>query len=182
MGLLVVGRRQKNKSSDSLQGQAKHVGEGDILEEDLELVDIDLLVFFVALAVLIEFDVVFESFLSVGVGLVDLGSLGQLAVGLETPGLVGGVLHDHIGLFVLVFTQREKDDVSLVDPDLLPQFAPDVTQTLLTVEAESLQTAVTQHPDDLRIFLAFLLEDKLALFVVVLVLTTSAVLTALFDS
>lgn len=150
-------------------------------EGDLEVVNIDLLVFFVTLTVLIELDVVLESFLAVGVGLVDLGVLRQLAVGLETSGLIGGVLHDNVALFVLVFTQREENNVTLVDPDLLPELATNVCQTLLTVEAKSLQTAVTQHLHDLRILLAFLLEDEFALLVVVLVLTTSAVLTALYE-
>jgi hypothetical protein len=57
-----------------------------------------------------------------------------------------------------------------------------VGQTLLAIEAESLQTTVTQHLDDLSVLLALLLEDELTLLVVVLVLSTTTVLTALFFS
>lgn len=145
----------------------------------LELVDINFLLFF-ALAVLVELDVVLEAFVAVGIGLVDLGVFGQLAVGLERTGLVGGVLHDHIALLVLVLTEREEDDITLVDPDLLAHLATDVSQTLFAIKAQSLQAAVAQHLYNLRILLAFLLEDKLALLVVVLVLSTATVLTALY--
>lgn len=158
------------------RGRKRRQGEG---EGNLELVDIDLLVVF-ALAVLVELDVVLEALVAVGVGLVDLGVFGQLAVGLETAGLVGGVLHDHVALLVLVITQREENDVTLVDPDLLPQLATDVGKSLLAVEAESLQTAVAEHLHDLRILLALLLENEFTLLVVVLVLSTATVLTALF--
>jgi hypothetical protein len=61
--------------------------------------------------------------LAEGVGLVDLCVLGQLAVGLEGTGLVGGVLEDDVALAVLEFSQGEEDDVALVDPDLLAHLA-----------------------------------------------------------
>jgi hypothetical protein len=47
------------------------------------------------------------------------------------------------------------------------------------VEALCLETPVAEHLDDLGVLLALLLEDKLALLVVVLVLSTSPVLTTL---
>lgn len=146
----------------------------------LELVDIDFLLV-LALAVLVELDVVLEARLAEGVGLVDLGVLGQLTVGLQATGLVGGVLHDNITLLVLVVTEREKDDITLVDPDLLAKLATNVSQTLLAVEAQGLQTTITEHLHDLRVFLAILLEDELTLLVVVLVLSTTTVLTALIN-
>lgn len=145
----------------------------------LEFVDIDVLLFF-AIAVLVELDVVLETFVTIGVGFVDLGVLGQLAVGLQTSSLVGGVFHDDVALFVLVFTQREKDDIALVDPDLLSQLATNVCESLFAVEAQSLQTAVTEHLHDLRILLAFFLEYELTLLVVVFVLSATTVLTALY--
>ena len=37
-------------------------------------------------------------------------------------------------------------------PDLLSQLASDVAQTLLSVEAHSLETAVAQHLDNLCVF------------------------------
>lgn len=144
----------------------------------LELVDIDFLLVF-ALAVLVELDVVLEALVAEVVGLVDLGVLGQLTVGLQTTGLVGGVLHDNIALLVLIITEGEKNDITLVDPDLLAKLATNVGQALLAIEAESLQTTVAEHLDDLRVLLTVLLEDELALLVVVLVLTTTTVLTAL---
>ena len=145
----------------------------------LELVDIDVLLI-LALAVLVELDVVLETLVAVGVGLVDLGVLGELTVGLQTAGLVGGVLHDHIALLVLVVTEREENDITLVDPDLLAQLATVVSETLLAIEAQRFQATVAEHLHDLRILLAFLLEDELTLLVVVLVLSTATVLTALY--
>lgn len=50
--------------------------------------------------------------------LVDLGIFRQLAVCLEISCLIGRVLHDYVGLVVLEFTEGEKDDVALIDPDL----------------------------------------------------------------
>lgn len=64
--------------------------------------------------------------MAVGVGLVDLGALGQLAVGLQTPGLVGAVLEDDVALLVLVVAQRQEDDVALVDPDFFAELALDM--------------------------------------------------------
>ena len=147
----------------------------------LEVVDIDFLLV-LALAVLVELDVVLETLVGVGVGLVNLGVLGQLTVGLQGTGLVGGVLHDNVALLVLVITEREKDDVTLVDPDLLAHLATNVSQTLLAIEAERLETTVAQHLHDLSVLLALLLEDELTLLVVVLVLATTTVLTALFSN
>ena len=53
-----------------------------------------------------------------GVGLVDFGALGQLAVGLQVTGLLGVVLENDICLVVLEITERDQNDISLVDPDL----------------------------------------------------------------
>ena len=48
-----------------------------------------------------------------------------------------------------------------------------------TVKALSFQATVSEHLDDLGVFLAFLLEDKFALLIVVLVLTPTSVFTSL---
>lgn len=149
-------------------------------EGGLDLVDIDVLLI-LAFTVLVELDVVLETFVAIGVGLVDLGALWELAVGFQATSLIGVVLEDDISLLVLVVSQREQDDVSLVDPDLLPQLASNVRQTLLAIEAQGLQTAVTQHLHDLRIFLTFFLEGEFTLLVVVFVLATTSVLTTLYD-
>ena len=146
----------------------------------LEVVDIDVLLI-LALAILVELDVVVQAVTTVGIGLVDLGVLRQLTVGLQGTGLVGGVLHDNITLLVLVITEREENDITLVDPDLLAELATNMGQTLLAIEAKCLQTTVAQHLHYLCVLLALLLEDELTLLVVVLVLSTTAVLTALYS-
>jgi hypothetical protein len=91
------------------------------------------------------------------------------------------VLHDDIALLVLVVSQTEQDDIALVDPDLLPQLAADMCEAARAVEALGLETAVSEHLDDLGVFLALLLEDELPLLVVVLVLTPTPVLTTLLS-
>ena len=96
-----------------------------------------------------------------------------------SEGRLTRILHDDVALLVLVVSQRQQDDVALVDPDLLPQLAADVGKAAGAVEALRLQAAVAQHLDDLRVLLALLLEDELALLVVVLVLATAPVLAAL---
>ena len=53
-------------------------------------------------------------------------------------------------------------------------------EALLAVEALGLQTAVTEHLRDLRVLLAVLAEDQLALVIVVVVLSTPTVLSTLF--
>ena len=52
-------------------------------------------------------------------------------------------------------------------------------QTLLTVEALSFKTAVSQHLDDLSVLLSVLTENQFALVVVVLILSTPPVLATL---
>jgi hypothetical protein len=91
------------------------------------------------------------------------------------------VLHDDIALLVLVVSQTEQDNVALVDPDLLPQLAADMCEAARAVETLGFETTVSEHLDDLGVFLALLLEDKLALLVVVLVLTPTPVLTTLLS-
>lgn len=93
--------------------------------------------------------------------------------------LLTRVLHDDIALLVLVVSQRQQNDVALVDPDLLPQLSTDMGEAARAVEALRFQTAVAQHLDDLGVFLPFLLEHELALLVVVFVLATTPVLTTL---
>src|SRR5690349_13669086 len=97
----------------------------------------------------------------------------------DERGWLTGVLHDDVALLVLVVAQGQQDDVALVDPDLLPQLAADVGEAAGAVEALRLQAPVAKHLDHLRVLLALLLEDQLALLVVVLVLSTSPVLTTL---
>ncbi len=89
-----------------------------------DLVDIDILpVITAAVAILVELDIIIPALVTVGVRLVDLGALGQLSVCLEAPGLVGAVFEYDVALFVLVVAQREEDDVAVVDPDFLAEFA-----------------------------------------------------------
>jgi len=53
-----------------------------------------------------------------GIGLVNLGALGQFTVGLQVSGLLSVVLENDISLVVLEITEGNQDDISLVDPDL----------------------------------------------------------------
>lgn len=52
-------------------------------------------------------------------------------------------------------------------------------ETLLAVEALSLETTVSEHFGDLSVLLAVFTEDELALVVVILVLSTSPIFTTL---
>jgi hypothetical protein len=61
----------------------------------------------------------------------------------------------------------------------LAHLSSNMRQSLLTVEAQSLQAPVSQHLDHLRILLAILTEYQLTFVVIILVLSTSPVLTAL---
>lgn len=87
----------------------------------------------------------------VRIRLINLGALGQLAVGLQTASLVGTILEYDISFFVLVVTQAEQDNVALVDPDFFAQFTPNMRESLFAIEAQRLQPAVTQHLEDLRV-------------------------------
>jgi len=53
----------------------------------------------------------------------------------QRTGLVSRVLEDDIALLILVLTERDEDDVAVVDPDLFPELAADETETLDAVEA-----------------------------------------------
>ena len=172
----------------------------------LDLVDIDLLaalaihILVLRLApVLVELEIaVALALLAIRVRLVNLGTLGQLAVGLQASCLVGTVLEDDVAFLILVVAQREQDDVALVDPDLLAELASDVCEPFRAVEAEGLEASVSKHFQDLGIFwgerqcvrscvatreqptLTFFLEGKFTLLVVILVLSTTAILASLF--
>lgn len=129
-----------------------------------------------------------------GVGFVDLGCLGELAVGFEGTGFVCCVLETicagkkrerirvstfyvlqckgkmdiviqndrsrkagearngcwverkrshHIAFVILVITQRQQDDVALVDPDLLAKFATNVSESACAIKALSLKATVS---------------------------------------
>lgn len=173
---MAVHREYHWGSHDILAGY--RASSSGVVRVTLEVVDIDFLLI-LALAVLVELDVVVETVVGISISLVDLGVLGKFTVGLQTASLVGGVLHDNITLLVLVFTERKQNDITLIDPDLLAELATNVSETLLAIEAKSLKTTVTQHLHNLSILLALLLEDELTLLIVVLVLTTATVLTAL---
>ena len=107
-------------------------------------------------------------------------SLGQLARGLQTAGLVGVILGNNIALFVLVIAQHEKNNIAFVDPHLFAELATDVAESLFTIKAESLESSVAQHLDNLGELQAFLLEGQIALFVVIFILAIATVFTALW--
>ena len=102
--------------------QADRSRRSDIVDLDILGADTTGLLLALRVPVLIELEVAVAVALgAVRVGLVDLGVLGQLAVGLERAGLVSGVLEDDVALVVLVVAEGEEDDVALVDPDLLAE-------------------------------------------------------------
>lgn len=74
---------------------------------------------------------------------------------------------------------------NIYDPEidsahLLPHLATDVRKTLFAIETESLEASVTQHLGDLSILLTIFLEDEFTLVIIVLVLSTPAILTTLY--
>lgn len=104
---------------------------------------------------------------------VDLCRCWNFSVLDEITSFVGCVFLDDVGLFVLEFTQRQEDDVAVVDPDLLrqegrmgsvhhlardafttathllPHLSTDQSKTLLAVETLSLQAPVAEHAENL---------------------------------
>lgn len=56
---------------------------------------------------------------------------------------------------------------------------PDMSQSLLAVETEGLETAVAEHLQHLGVFLTLFFECELALFIVVFVLAATPVFAAL---
>jgi len=110
---------------------------------------------------------------------VDLDRLGELAVRLQVPCFISRVLKNHISFGILIVSQPKQDNVRMVDPDLLPELAPDVTQALHPVEAHGFKTAVPKHFGHLSILLPIFLEDQFSLQAFVLVLTPSPVLSSL---
>lgn len=67
-----------------------------------------------------------------------LTSLWELAVGLQVTRFVRCVLQYNVRLGVLVVSQPDQYDVTLINPHLLPQFASDVAQPFDSVEAHCL--------------------------------------------
>lgn len=145
-----------------------------------DLINVNVLFVARAVAVLVKLKVaVVATLVAICVRLVDLGVLGQFAVRLETSGLVGRVLQDDVAFLVLVVPQREQDDVTLVDPHLLAQLAPDMREALLAVETLRLKSTISKHLDYLSVLLAILLEGKFSLLVVIFVLPSSSIFTSL---
>ncbi|CAL9756149.1 unnamed protein product, partial [Musa acuminata subsp. burmannicoides] len=111
--------------------------------------------------------------------LVEADVLRELSIGLQKAGLIGHVLKDDVGLVVLVVAEADEDDVTGSDPDLLVHLTADMAEPLGAVDAHGLATAVAEHPENLSVLLAVLLEDQLAFLVIGLVLPALAVLPSL---
>lgn len=62
------------------------------------------------------------------------------------------VLDNNIRLVILEFTQGDQDDVTLVDPHLLPHLSSNVGKTLFTVETLGFESTVAEHLCDLGVF------------------------------
>jgi len=126
-----------------------------------------------------EFESTLFVFAAECLGLVDLCALRQLAVSFEIPRFVRSIFDNHICFLVLEISQRKQYNITLVDPDLLAHFASYVSYPLLAIETLGFNTAVSQHLRDLGVLLAVFPEHQLSLVVVVLVLSSSAILASL---
>lgn len=120
--------------------------------------------------------------------LVNLDVLWELSIGLQEPGLVREVLENNIGLFVLVLSKGNEDNVSYTDPvvchlvmdvnemhgqqhciqrDRLPDFLSkgpsNVSKSLDAVAADRLYPSISKHFCDRGILLSVFLELELSL-------------------
>lgn len=83
------------------------------LSLDLDVVDIEICILF-------KDDIIpFTASTFLCILLVDLGSFWQLAVLFQITGLFHSVLDDNIRLVVLEVTQRDQNDITVVNPDLV---------------------------------------------------------------
>ena len=64
---------------------------------------------------------------------------------------------------------------------LLSHLAPNVGQSLLAIEAHRFQSAVPKHLGNLSVLLSIFSEDQLALVILVLILSSSAIFTTLVN-
>lgn len=71
---------------------------------------------------------------SKGVVFIDLGVVRQFTILLKLTCFIRVVTLNNIGLVVLVFTQRDKDNVTLVDPHLFTKSTTNMGKTLHTIE------------------------------------------------
>jgi len=69
----------------------------------------------------------------------------------------------------------------LIDPHLLTQFAADMSQSFLAIEAKGFKATIAEHLEDLCVFLTFFFEGEFTLLVIVLVLSTTPVLSSLYN-
>ena len=67
------------------------------------------------------------------------------------------------------------------DTHLLPHLTPNVCQSPLTIEAHRFQSAVSKHLGNLSVLLSVFPENKFALVILVLVLSSSAIFTTLIN-
>ena len=63
---------------------------------------------------------------------------------------------------------------------LLPELAANMAKSLLAVKAQSLEATIPKHFCDLGILLPLLAEGEFSLHVIVLVLSATAIFTALY--
>ena len=108
----------------------------------------------------------------------DVDIVGDVALGLEPPGLVRVVLLNNVALFRLEVAQTDQDDVVGVDPDLLPHLTTDVGQALFAVEAVGIDAPVAEDLGHLGVLLPIFFQVELALGLLVLVLASAAVLAS----
>ncbi len=124
----------------------------------LNLININLpstlsIIIFAVTPVLVELEIAVSfSLLSICIGFVDLGAFWEFTICFQGSGFVGAVLENNVPFLVLVVAEGQKDDVALVDPDLLSEFASNVCEAFGAIEAEGFETAVSEHLEDLCVF------------------------------
>lgn len=67
-----------------------------------------------------------------------LTSFWELAIGLQVTRFVRRVFEYNIRLGILIVSQPDQYDITLINPHLLPQLAPNVAQPFDSVEAHGL--------------------------------------------
>jgi hypothetical protein len=72
--------------------------------------------------ILIELDIIIHALVAIRICLVDLRTLRQFPIRLQTSCLVGAVLQYDVSLFVLIVAQGEEDNIALIYPDFLAEF------------------------------------------------------------
>merc|ERR1712098_333086 len=83
----------------------------------------------------VELDVVIKISTDKVYGFINLDGIWEFAVGFQITCFIRRILEDDISFSILIVPKTNQDNVRLVDPDLLPELATNVTKTLHSIEA-----------------------------------------------